>query len=254
MLLFGFLFFIVSCEKEPLAHDDLIHVSLTNQISEAGTHHYYLSFKTDKIYPCINYGLDIATSFENGRIEVNIIDIIEPQSVCLTALGPAQGSIELQLPDNGQYPLHIRAFGKLSTGTITKDKEAYRLNFANTSNIVIARATLRKIPPHTIWGIVGYASTLLEPVVESFFNDLEALGATHQGLPSGEYGPFDVDNDGKYVLSELHGYYHATTLLYRYEGDNDALIDIVTQYGNEYEGLTINIYDTHGNSYHSWDH
>lgn len=53
-----------------------------------------LSFSTTKIYPCYNYYLDIEHSVEDQELTV-VFRSIGQVEICLTALGPARGLLEL---------------------------------------------------------------------------------------------------------------------------------------------------------------
>jgi hypothetical protein len=54
----------------------------------------FIELVSEKIYGCSNYGIVTSYKIYDKTIEVNILGISKP-SICLTALGPATGSIKL---------------------------------------------------------------------------------------------------------------------------------------------------------------
>lgn len=250
------LIILISCSKEEQLHDRTgdggLLVSIFEDIQESGERKTILSLVTDEIFPCANYGLDMTSSFADGRWTADIKDVINPD-VCLTALGPAVAQVDWRYLDNGSYPIYMRAFGRTSTGTLLIDDVSYQLDFPIKDNIKIEQEKLFKIPDHTIWGLIGYAEPSAELAVDAFFEELKNIGGTALKLPQGHYGYFDVDTDGIMVVPKNHGYWYAKSILYEFDGDPSELGELVRKYGNEFAGINnVRIRSSWGENFYSW--
>lgn len=92
----------ISCEPEEptisdgeiFATDIELYPKEVYARNEQGLPILKLILQTSDIYPCYNYKIDFSKSFEKDELTILVNNIYKPD-ICLTALGPAIGTLEL---------------------------------------------------------------------------------------------------------------------------------------------------------------
>ena len=72
------------------------------EILNGGSKNITLFAQTKKIYPCINYSIDVNTEINENGFKVTYTGVGD-LNICLTALGPATRSIDFGNLSNGDY-------------------------------------------------------------------------------------------------------------------------------------------------------
>jgi hypothetical protein len=207
---------------------------------------------TKEVYPCINYQISTTYNQTEDKINVTFGDVIRSE-ICLTAIGPAQSSIDLGTLNNGDYQLNINS----SEGKLVVSDESYTITFSENEQFEIVNSPLMRIPANTIWGTVGYHEISTSALVRTFIDSLQQLGAVEQKYKQGHYGEYEIDEDGQIVQpGENSGYYFAESFIFHYSENISALENLVKYYGNKYGETLLYLYlqTDKGEIYRSWIH
>lgn len=201
----------------------------------------FLRASTEKIYPCINFWLPTTVrplgqhwSVAFGAVEEDVTGL------CLTALGPARSGISLGAPAPGTYRLTLDNLGVVAEGELRVTVGAFELLLPGSNGVSAGITRLGRIPPQTIWGVVGYDTPQQEAVVLAFFEALERLGARPLTLPQSQYGYFETDASGRPIVPEPSGYWFAKTFLYHHAGNEPSLRQLVRDTYRQHNG-TVHI-------------
>lgn len=185
-----------------------------------------LDCATERIYPCINYGIDYSMTKSGNKITIRFNQIIMPD-ICLTALGPAYSNIKLGNLSNGQYILNLMVNGITQTTILKVNDSTFKIEYKPRFDFIFKKTELKRIPQNVIWGSVGYISDTLTTSVNSFLDSLTNIGANEIYLSPGDYGYFQIDSFGEIVAPEYHGYPIIKMFLYEFNGNSESLKDLI---------------------------
>ena len=212
-------------------------------------------FATTKIYPCMNYPIDLSWNKTSNSIGFSIKRVIET-NLCLTAVGPATATIDLGTLSSGTYQINLQNRGVMYAGELVVSSDNYSVNFIDNSAFNFSNSPLNKIPENTIWGLINYygANYIEEeilPQVQSFFETLIELGAEKRVYNPGYYSAFFIDEEGSIAdPPDITAYIYAQPFIFYYSGSMADLEPLVKQYK---EQLHIRIYSDKGEQLLSWD-
>ncbi|MCL2413872.1 MAG: hypothetical protein FWC94_01275 [Bacteroidales bacterium] len=192
---------LAGCDKESNnGIDSEINITMMEDLSGA----IQLYFSTTKIYPCMNYWIDLSWKRSSNNIDVTFKGVISP-GVCLRALGPATETLNLGVLNNGTYQLSFYNRDERQSGELIVSSEGYRINFANNSLVHFRNIPLNRIPENTIWVVVSYnEENLLLSFLEAFMElDVTEKSNVTRGYYSfenyhmlGVFSGFKAENDG----------------------------------------------------------
>ena len=207
---------------------------------------------TEEKFGCSNYSL-----LSSGRVIGNTISLtvsgISKGEICLTSIGPATAEINLGALENKTYLIEITHQGKMYSGSLKVSEDAYLLTFNKTKPFIGDNPMLKRIPPSTIWGYVGYHKASTANTVKGFVDSVIYLGGQYRSYPEGNYYEFYVDGSGQPIIPANTGYYFYRPVLMHYSGDLIQLQKLIRRYGLTYrDSLNIGIYTRTGEFYYSW--
>ena len=211
-----------------------------------------LNCRTERIYPCCNYGIDYSVVKGAKYFKIRFTKIVMPQ-ICLTALGPAGCSINLGSLADGQYTLELEVNGRTETTQLMVSKGNYQVNHQPGLNFKFDNPQLNRIPDFLIWGSVGYINDSLISAVKTFLDSLQILGAQQVQLLPGDYWHFKVNSQGELIPPEYHGYPFIKMFGYSFNGSLEELKELVYRYSSVYyDKLYISLYDWRGGAIYGW--
>src|SRR5207247_5945242 len=94
------------------------------------------------------------------------------------------------------------------------------------------RPVLHRLPPGTIWGVIGWGPSDQSRRAQAFLDSLQVLGARALLLAPGDYDFFQVGPDGTVLTPETTGYYFARAFALPYDGDHAALSAVLSPFGD----------------------
>lgn len=219
-------------------------------------------FSTAKDYSCCNYPIDLSFKKSSDNIDIKINGVIET-GLCLTAIGPATGSVNMGSLENGVYSLTFHNRDKTYSGELYVSSESYKINFASSPDLIFKNMQLNKVPDNSIWLAISYSN---EDMLLSFIDDLMNLGVTkkqyHFGFYSFEfpsyswlYCGFMIDEKGIITyypdITNLDGVMWGgvkkQSYAFQYLGNETNLEQLVKQYQEE---LAITVFTAKGKYFH----
>lgn len=244
---------ICGCRKDisPGPIDSTIHLRMWETLDSTGRE---LRFEcsTAKSYGCCNYEIGHAMEQEAGKINIEFGGIIVPY-MCLTSIGPATATIELGSLSNGTYDLDIQLQDQYEHGQLVVAPGAYAIHIGESRQLLVDIPILNRVPAETIWGNIGYHSSTTAPLVQTFIDSLQLLGATPQGYQAGEYGYFRIDGNGQIMPPENAGHYFDRPYILTYTGGSTALKELVRRYGAAHgDEMSITLNTAKGERFMSW--
>lgn len=241
------LFSLSSCLENNIEYLPLGEVKL--QITEDVTvnpRHLHFNFFTEEEYDCLNNSIRFTSLSTEGNIDINLIDI-EKAVLCLTSIGPAMVVIDLDSYQLGSYQVFIKVGNITNTGSLEVTDERYVITFEDPEMLSAQYDTLNRIPNDIIWGVVGYYSEEGEPIVDSFLDSLENIGALPRALTPGEYGYFQADSAGAIIAPEGHEFNFTKTFVYDYSEPMGPVQEAINYFSNIYTNdLNIYLYNSEG--------
>jgi hypothetical protein len=203
---------------------------------------------TEQIYGCANVALATRAHRVGSSIEISVLGIVEPE-VCLTSTGPAMCTIPLGTLPSGTYSVSITAGGQTTVARLEVTDQAFTVLGGESRSITFPLHVLHRVPPGTIWGIVGYSDPSQEAQVLAYVDALRSLGAKDQVFAPGDYGEFQVGALGVVETPQDGGFYYSRAYLFRYAGDPNALAPTVRAID---EPIYASLYDDRGDFFYSW--
>ena len=170
---------------------------------------------TENEFGCSNYKIACHVALHKNVLNVDFSGV-EKGGICLRAMGPARSDINLGQLANGVYALTISAGEYKETGTLTVDKDHYKITIKERG-IKFDAVMLNRLPADAVLGRVAYKknsedSLLLGVLIDSLKN---AGGAVQKLLP-GNYGHFVVNEQGRLVSSPDKKKYESMDRSYGY--------------------------------------
>lgn len=207
---------------------------------------------TEKIYGCINFGIQTSSAITGNKITINFIKIAEP-SICLTAVGPASTQISFDNIPNGIYELEFIFGQTIIKGQLNAGTGSFIATVPVQTRLQFVNPDLKRIPGNTIFGTVHYHAAGTGPVVQQFIDSLQYFGAAAILYPQGDYGQFQIESNGSIRQTQDPGYYFTRYYIFNYTGNNNPLKNLVQRYGNNYpDSLLITLNSTKGQTFYSW--
>jgi hypothetical protein len=241
----------VSDNKSYSIIDSRINIKLTEELS-ADSKKVVLYCSTERIYGCINYGIDysVLRTANNFRIKFNSIIISD---ICLTALGPATNRISLGELNGGSYNLTLEVNGKTESAVLTVTDSLYQINFQPGFNFKFDNTKLNRVPQYLIWGSVGYINDSLTNVVNTYLDSLQILGAVQINISPGDYGFFKIDSFGNIVTPDNHGFPFIKIYKFEYQNDLNNIKELMKRIQQQYVNqIYISCYTWRGDVFYGW--
>jgi hypothetical protein len=208
---------------------------------------------TERIYGCSNFSIMYRLSVSTQLIQVDFLGIDLPP-ICLTALGPATATMNLGSLSNGSYQLILTSNGSVTGSQLIVSDDFFKVINPDGIQTKFRRTELLRVPPRTIWGLIGYRNIAMHPLVQSFLDSVQNLGAQRQDFTHGYYGYFEIDQSGNITFPIMIGYPQERSFIYQYAGDPLALRDIVQSYATSArDSMQIRLYTAKGDAFYSWE-
>ncbi|GHA41655.1 hypothetical protein GCM10007103_23680 [Salinimicrobium marinum] len=222
---------------------------MLEELSEEGPE-LKIRSETVEQQPCMNYGLVTEFNYAPEGLKINYPGIYIPE-VCLTAIGPATS--ERIFPyENGTYEIEFVNEGVSNKGKLIVDDEKYFMELFSPVNVFVENETLFKIPENTYWGIIGYHEESSAALAQKFTDELKAENAVFEQHKDGHYGYFEIAN-GAMQLPELHGYWFAEPVIFRFDGELEQLKSIVADFAARHgEEVNVSLNSAKGEEIHSY--
>lgn len=231
----------------PSAVDSTLVLSLREELSP-DARQLFLDVRTSEIYPCVNYRIDHVAGSDGATFWVQFTGVSIGE-ICLTATGPARATIPLGTLAEGSYSLVLTVRGQAQVSELAVTPETFTVRPARGPWTEFEAPVLRRVPPGTLWGLVGYDAARKGPLVESYLDGLRDAGARSEPFTPGDYGYFRVDASGEIVSPVSSGYWFSRAYLFRFDGDPAGFPDLIRGYA---DSLSISLYDDRGRSWLSW--
>lgn len=222
----------VSDNTEYTAIDSRVNIKLAEELSP-GKRTLFLYCNTERIYGCMNYGIDYYVIRGTNSFNVKFRNIVISQ-ICLTALGPASCQIKLGELSAGTYNLNLEVNGKTEQAILTITSGSYKITHTPGFDFKFDNTELKRVPDNLIWGSVGYINDSLTNAVNTFIDSLQLLGASPVTLTAGDYGFFKIDASGNMIPPENHGYPFIKMFLYDYQNDLEDVKQLIKRTQQQY--------------------
>lgn len=246
--------FTLGCkkDKEIVSSPGAINIHMMENI-DSNTSKRTLIFKcaTEKIYECSNYSIQTSVAMAGDIITIHFEKIVTPD-VCLTSPAPASAYIDLGTLPNKTYQLVLSAGDVTIEGQLTVSTGSYKADIPVQHEIRIVDADLQRIPVNVIYGTIGYPSESFVPVVQSFIDSLQVIGAVPATYSPGDYYTFTIQPDGQIEQTQLSGYYFTRSFIFNYDGSSEMVQALVGKYGVTHPDLTITLNTSKGQIFYSW--
>lgn len=254
IIAFGMLYTLHSCKKDdPVTtnFDENIKIRIS-ETADSTKRTLTLNCFTEKIYGCINFGIQTTSTISANKITVNFIKI-EEHNICLTAIGPASTQINFDKIPNGIYELELNLGQTKITGQLNVSTGSFVATVPVQTRVQFINPDLKRIPDNTIFGTIHYHAAGTAPVVQQFIDSLQYLGATATLYAQGDYGQFQIEANGSIKQTQDPGYYFTRYYIFNYTGNNNLLKNLMQRYGNNYpDSLLITLNSTRGQTFYSW--
>jgi len=227
--------------------DSLVRAGLHETLSPAGRT-LEMPAATEKEYRCSNFTLLYRLTRLGEHVAI-AFDGVSVPDICLTALGPARCRIPLGPTAEGAFPLTLNVEGMVREGQLVVTASTLELRGFDGGPVTIPRPLLRRVPPATIWGLVGWGPEDQSDKAKAFLDSLGVVGAQPVTLAAGDYDYFQVAEDGTVKMATQGGYYFSKAFAFHFEGDRAALPGVVSAFGAP---LWIAVYDDLGNGWFNW--
>lgn len=231
--------------------DSRINIKLREELS-ANSKNVVLNCRTERIYGCINYGIDYSVIKNTNNFKIKFSRIII-SDVCLTALGPASAQINLGNLSSGTYDLNLEVNGKTESAVLTVTDSLYQINFQPGFNFKFDNTKLNRVPQYLIWGSVGYINDSLTIAADTFIDSLQILGATQKNISPGDYGFFEIDSFGNIVAPDNHGYPFIKMYKFEYQSDLNNIKELMKRIQYQYVNqIYISCNTWQGDVFYGW--
>jgi len=257
LLTFYFLTLLISCEdSDPGLKSNPIDSKIiieTREVLEPGSRRLTFFCKTETIYPCVNYPLLTDEQTNESAFKITCTSVGET-IVCLTALGPATTTIDLNSVSNGDYEIELNNANLKNKGTLKVTDTDISLQFGSKNGIDFIRTNTKRVPDKTYWGTIGYHIQSSSTLADGFIQKFAAAGAVFSKQPPGHYFYYEIDNSGDIVTNvENSGYYFMKNVIFQYDGDESELKELVQVEGKNYkETLSIRVETYKGEMFYNW--
>jgi hypothetical protein len=229
----------------PLNSPILIHIH-ENLLAKGRT--LQLQCVTESIYPCSNYGIAMTTLLFGPSWSIDFTGVSKPE-LCDDSLGPARATISLGSSREGERPISLVANGSRTVGVLVIGQDSIVVRGGDGPWIKVPRPVLHRVPPGTIWGLVGWGPSDQSGRAQAFIDSLQSIGAQSVLWTPGDYDFFKVGADGTLQRPDNDGYYHARAFALRLDTNRSAVPEVMRAYA---DSLSISVYGDRGESWSSW--
>ncbi|MDX1942448.1 MAG: hypothetical protein SFU99_17930 [Saprospiraceae bacterium] len=215
--------------------EDEFYIDLWEELNTPTGRALTVKIQSIKNEQCLNYRIDNFVSKTGNRIKVSINSIISP-SDCIPGAAPVKADANAGSLPFDTYDFDIDFKGLVvNNGYLSVNGESYVLDMKSEHGIVVVRDELLRVPDNAVWGYVTYTN---ENLANNFINDLQSISKTLSGQRAGYYGHFTISPlDGKVFVHQQPTTSLVKTFLYRFDGNESTLNDLVTahrqSYGNQ---------------------
>lgn len=240
---------LASCREDArvVPIDSPVRVEVVERFTPAGRR-LQVECETEREYGCMNYSIATRTDFWGRTIALQFRGVTMPQG-CATALGPARATIALGAVPEDRYPLRLIANGTTAQGLLRVTADSLEISGAAGDWTRIPRRVVRRLPPGTVWGLVGWGPEDRTTQVDAFLAAMQAVGGRPLTLAPGDYHEFRVTADGRIEWPGLTGYWAHRVFAMRWSGDRRAIEQVVRDHGDP---LWISVSGDLGESWKSW--
>jgi hypothetical protein len=208
-----------------------------------------LSAATEHIYGCVNYSIANDYSMNGTAISLNFTGINEP-SVCLTALGPAAGVIDLGSLASAAYTLTITVNSVATHATLVVTDTSYQILNGSSEWTDFSKTSFLKVPQGVIWGNIQYGDPSFLNTYSAFIDSLTTSGAQLHVYPAGDYNYFQIDALGEVVPPPPPHPNFVKTFIYSYNLDMLKVRALVKSFAAaNYPSMSFNLYGSNGEVY-----
>jgi hypothetical protein len=237
-----------NAELQPLEGSLVLEVrEQYNSYNEVTDPVLYLLLRTEKIYPCYNYGIASSLQIDPGRIEITLYGVVAPD-ICLTALGPARSQIKLNIPD-GTYQLIFRAAAFTDQYRLIINKSSVKIERVNSTNTSILHSLYHRYPEKSFVYLCG--TTLEDTALCRMFIDTVAAVIKIDQFEFPETGviPYNTASQGYHYNMPAKFFY------YQSESDYDKIESIMKSFKDIYirdkQGIGIQVTNWRNKTFNS---
>jgi len=256
VVLFYMLMLTLSCASDDIGlASNPIDSNIVIEVGEELEHdsrRITLFCKTEKIYPCYNFGILTDTRTYDDAQEITFTKV-DQQRVCLTALGPAKATVELGDLPNGEYSIALNNANLKNKGTLRVTDSEIVLQFGRTKGIQFVRSATKRVPPNTYWGMIRYGTASTSQQAELFIQRFADIGAEFHPQEPGHYYHYEIDDSGNLVADPLRYGSSVKTFIFQYDGDESKLKDLIQSEGASQHGsISIRVETYKGEVFRNW--
>jgi hypothetical protein len=248
---------LISCEDNDLGLksnpiDSKIIIE-TREVLEPNSRRLTFFCKTEKIYPCVNFPLLTDKQVDENSSKITFTSVGET-TLCLTALGPATTTIDLNSVSNGEYEIELNNANLKNKGTLKVTDTDITLRFGQKNGIDFVRENTNRVPAKTYWGTIGYHVQSSSALVDEFIQKFTDAGAVFSKQLPGHYFYYEIDNSGDIISNvENSGYYFMRRFIFQFDGDEAILKQLVQVDGKIYkETLSMSLETYKGEMIYNW--
>lgn len=253
MLLFSILL-LAGCDSDDLPQADTTMLETDieffareiHPVNEASEPILMLYFETTEIYPCYNYYLDMKSSIDDQEMTVVFKGIGKPE-ICLTALGPARG--QLELPETIKRLKLIRGeTTDVYEVDIDQERVQWHLVDAVFSKLVHERSF--RVPENSFAVICG--TNLQDTQLCSDFNDLilEIPGISEFEFEGVGLRPYPDSSSGHWSNTASRFFLYQEEAAFLEAGE--VLKEFTAEHNEPNKGNTIAIVGWDNRKFYSW--
>lgn len=234
-ILFGVIALTLSsCSFLSNGDDDMV-IDVTQEFSVTTVENYHQSgpsilLKVKTIDPlCEDAQMDVITHQDHNTLEIRINKISKPDS-CLLNQAILSQNVDFEWTSSPEYKLIFSLKGLIdNVGSIVITDDEIITQMPDAQGVIASPEVTYRLPEHTIWGYassheVDYAGRIID-----FVTDLSIISKPIV-LKKGEYANFQITESGRLVMDHQTTKMNDATFFYKFEGDEQLLIDLLDQY------------------------
>ncbi|MBL0882656.1 MAG: hypothetical protein IBJ16_04800 [Chitinophagaceae bacterium] len=144
-----FLFFCISisaCKKENahIGFEENIKIRMSESI-DGVKRTLHLKCFTEKLFECFNFGIETTHTITDNKITVNFIKVIK-SSLCSTAGGPAQTTIQLSSLSNNTYDIEFNFGTSMVRGLFNITTNSFIATLPPQPKVQFENPYLKRVP------------------------------------------------------------------------------------------------------------
>jgi len=212
--------------------DSPVNVQMQQSTQSGGKATFILSCSTGS-YPNGNYTLNYRLSIVANKISVTFSDITAiSQKPSIGPSAPATAYIDLEVLNNGSYPLSFQIGSNTYQATLVVTDTDYTISYPMPSpNLAFKNTSLKKMQVNTIWGTAKAGSLYYANVLNSILDSLVLFGALPYNGPLGDYYLF-ISNSG-FTSSPLSAAMLQKNFIFTYTGNYAKIDSVIRHYESE---------------------